>query len=1425
MSRADYLNALFNQRKQRQANGNVIVDPSLGKAATLDTSFKNKTNTPKPDLNANPVKSTVKTVEELGSNVTEGVTSFIDSVGDFLLLLGGSISGGVNAMFGGSFDEGFDWAKQAMTYDWESQFVNAINQTVGMLPGVFTGETFTQDYWKGWEAVGSAEESRKNINKLHSESYTSLLGENGQNIYNSITTGIGNVLPSIALGIATGGASVGAQLAIGGASGFIQGFGAQAEEAIKEGADVGQAVLSGAIGGVAEAGTEMLFMGVGKGLNAAKKGISKLTGKAVSETASSFGQHILGKNISKPFAKMTFKEIASSAIEEGTEEFITELFSPLAKSVYKGEEELKAYNFGSPEWFDLIGQASISFVGGAVGGLFGTGVNSAITTKTFSKQGKEIINKTAEIKTLQQDVINEAMKSNPDAELLGQAQERLGQAYKEITDGLNSLKTTNNKAYENVVKLLSDPKNGLKILEKNTEGVENIEVARESIDKTFGKDTTQLVIDELNNTLSQKGVNATIKVGNVRNGKAVYKAKDGTVIIDKNHVDEIGSLARHEILSHVILDSDVATRENLIKYIENNDSLKKEFHKYDNQLRKRYKAKDISKERLAFFLENVLSDKSKFDKVFKGNAFTRLLNTIKAKFNNVDAKVLGALQTALGKKQTQLEGVSYAKDLNETSEFIRSENGQKVKLSDFENAISVIEDTASQIEDYLTENDDGDIKVNKKFVNKLENRCERVLEYVRENIYDGDSSFDSEYPDYVDIDKAKKVDKIFTEDFISTLEQCSEGIYSADNDAECPYLDEFIEFAKDYGRNLENYIEDFEEYSKGQETQKVETKKDTEISNEEKVKSGKTIDAVVYNEKAKIGYNKRTQEFYVEVAFDNGKKWQYTETTFNKISKYVEDNKDKSNSYFDEFKNETSIKNKEEPKTENAKTPGIKLDTRNIYTFKTGNRVLRAESLQTFDSDNNTTLIDTDSWEVTSIKDNDPSTIKKKTFNTYDELSAFLAKNNVSLISTKHRKATETVNTIKTKKVEKTETKKKTTNAKPKRETIELGIDNVIGDNDGGKKHLASPREDLVKFNATTIKQAALDRVVDLKTSNEIVDFTLDFIAKRLGKEVKFDNKQEFSFKTFANYALLDEKAKVDFFGKVANDITNADVSIIVDNEDGTKSQLDITIKEYLEYKGENSKEFVNTLAKAMHVAFDVNSKVSVRQQALNKLEQRLAKIQRDFMVFRATAKENFELGVQFRKAKEEIKGLTEKGANGDVRIDKEIDFLNVLLSNKWVTRTGKVSGQIRKMAYELSQKQHTFVDRNGNTVTGNTFDMIQNSQEIGTMIPDYLFDFFRKLAYTYNDARQVQKTLRFGEVYELNYAIKTLRGVVKDFKEGKYQDMQEKQMSAYTKLEFANQSLNINALQKKPIKNKKIANLAMEIANIATGFFYNHIP
>ena len=26
MSRADYLNALFNQRKQRQANGNVIVD-------------------------------------------------------------------------------------------------------------------------------------------------------------------------------------------------------------------------------------------------------------------------------------------------------------------------------------------------------------------------------------------------------------------------------------------------------------------------------------------------------------------------------------------------------------------------------------------------------------------------------------------------------------------------------------------------------------------------------------------------------------------------------------------------------------------------------------------------------------------------------------------------------------------------------------------------------------------------------------------------------------------------------------------------------------------------------------------------------------------------------------------------------------------------------------------------------------------------------------------------------------------------------------------------------------------------------------------------------------------------------------------------------------------------------------------------------
>ena len=159
----------------------------------------------------------------------------------------------------------------------------------------------------------------------------SLLGNKGD----AVTEGIGQV-GTILL---TGGAGGAAGLGTGGVTALTTGvtglssMGSGMSQAYTEGATDKEALTYGLIAGVAEAGTELLFGGLGKAVGAVglSKGISSL-------------DDALAKKVSSKIANQTMKNFAEFGIKagaEGTEEVISGILQAFGKkATYMSEEEL-----------------------------------------------------------------------------------------------------------------------------------------------------------------------------------------------------------------------------------------------------------------------------------------------------------------------------------------------------------------------------------------------------------------------------------------------------------------------------------------------------------------------------------------------------------------------------------------------------------------------------------------------------------------------------------------------------------------------------------------------------------------------------------------------------------------------------------------------------------------------------------------------------------------------------------------------------------------------------------------------------------------------------------------------------------------------------------------------------------------------------
>lgn len=235
----------------------------------------------------------------------------------------------------------------------------------------------------------------------------SYLNEEGAGqFFDQIFNGVGQVGTVAALSLIPG-FGTGAAIATMGAS---AGGGAM-QEALSEGADLGEAMNYGVVSGAIEGGTEALLGGI------------PLFGKGIAKGAKAAGKEV---------AEMGGKRILKGMVEEGAEEALATFASPLAKTTYKGVDAIGEYF--EPEFYGdvLKDAASGALVSAAYGGTIGHALHQSGKDADISAAQDSIKELTKKRRQLQAS--EEGLTDDADAQIVESGRKNLENISKVLKD-------------------------------------------------------------------------------------------------------------------------------------------------------------------------------------------------------------------------------------------------------------------------------------------------------------------------------------------------------------------------------------------------------------------------------------------------------------------------------------------------------------------------------------------------------------------------------------------------------------------------------------------------------------------------------------------------------------------------------------------------------------------------------------------------------------------------------------------------------------------------------------------------------------------------------------------------------------------------------------------------------------------------------
>ena len=285
-------------------------------------------------------------------------------------------------------------------------FVNDVLDDIGKSSGRrnynFQWENWKEDYLKGldYEWAKDTFNIDEDFNTVEDFSYLSEVPELQKTVH-SVIDGVGQMAPAIALGLATGGAGAGAAY-----MSTLAG-GSAIDEALKEGADLDQAIVYGQAMAALEGGSE--FIG------------GSVFGEATDLMDTALGRWIVKSGGDKFFGKGIGKAAYTFA-SEGFEESIMDIATPLAQSAFDIGDAQDTY-FGEDwkkGWGEVISGIPETFVvGGAVGSVI-EGFHSSVSALSNKDKGGFKYNKIADEMTIienalkAQEAVKQSKKATPE---------------------------------------------------------------------------------------------------------------------------------------------------------------------------------------------------------------------------------------------------------------------------------------------------------------------------------------------------------------------------------------------------------------------------------------------------------------------------------------------------------------------------------------------------------------------------------------------------------------------------------------------------------------------------------------------------------------------------------------------------------------------------------------------------------------------------------------------------------------------------------------------------------------------------------------------------------------------------------------------------------------------------------------------------
>ena len=332
---------LMREAEERRASAGLSAGASAKSAEELAIQ-QERAETEKTKQNINIFQTAIGTLIDTGFNIDKGTLKGLEGIVDFVIGISNAVPVGIDYLCGGDW---YEQIRNAIEYDATGKIMGLREDLTSMIYGRTTLDSSLYRQNEAGQMVAEVEQA---------------VGQMLPSVVVSIAT-MGAAAPEAAasLGTTVQGLAQAASLATLG----VSAAGTSTEAAYQDGANFGQGLAYGAVSGGIEVATEKMFGGVSSAL---------------------YGKGMLPKVV-PTIANKGLVRVGRELLEEGVEEVVSELASPIAKTIYKGGAALDEYS--TSDYWKGVGKSFA--MGAATSALYTGTVGYGVAKATGGAVGKE----------------------------------------------------------------------------------------------------------------------------------------------------------------------------------------------------------------------------------------------------------------------------------------------------------------------------------------------------------------------------------------------------------------------------------------------------------------------------------------------------------------------------------------------------------------------------------------------------------------------------------------------------------------------------------------------------------------------------------------------------------------------------------------------------------------------------------------------------------------------------------------------------------------------------------------------------------------------------------------------------------------------------------------------------------------------------